>query len=204
MDNKVFLFPLSNSILFKKVTLPFHIFEPRYREMVRVAIQDEVPIAIVPFHPSNAYQGQVCVAGLAHVLTTYPDGRMDIFITGTVKCRLTQFIYSDPFFVFNYEVLEEDNFLGENFEIEKESLKAFIEQWAKQFVTDPSQRAAFTDSLKDDEALVNYCSLFLVDDIKVRASLMKAESIQHKVKILLKAIGPKEVSLGPFMPVLKF
>ncbi len=204
MPNKVFLFPLSNSILFKKVTLPFHIFEPRYREMVRVAIEDQVPIAVVPFHPSNHYTGEVCVAGPLQVLTTYPDGRMDIYITGTVKCRLTQFVANDPFIVFKYEALEEDTYLGDNFEMEKECLKAFLGQWAKQFVSDPHQREAFIKTLKDDEVLVNYCSLFLVNDLKIKSSLMKAESIKEKVRILLKAIGPKEVSLGPFMPALKF
>jgi hypothetical protein len=34
--------------------------------------------------------------------------------------------------------------------------------------------------------------------------VMIAGSIEEKVKILLHVIGPKEISLGPFMPTLKF
>ncbi len=107
MDKKVFLFPLNNSILFKKVTLPYHIFEMRYRQMIKDSIDYQIPIAIVPYNAQNNYQGQVCVAGIPHVLTTYDDGRMDIYITGSVKCKLTQFEEENPYKVYTYRLLEE-------------------------------------------------------------------------------------------------
>ena len=36
---RVPLFPLAGAILFPRSQLPLHIFEPRYREMVRDAIE---------------------------------------------------------------------------------------------------------------------------------------------------------------------
>lgn len=204
MDNKVFLFPLTNSVLFKKVTLPFHIFEPRYRMMIRDALTMQIPVAIVPYHPSDMYRGEICVAGLPHVLSTYPDGRMDIYITGSVKCRLTEFESEDPYKIYYYHLLEEDLSIDDSYDIELESLRVLLERWALHFLPDPVQRESFSNTLEDPELLINYCAVFLVDDWNVKKEVMEAESIREKIKILLQVIGPKEISLGPFMPILRF
>lgn len=204
MDNKVFLFPLTNSVLFKKVTLPYHIFEPRYRQMIKDSLAMQIPIAIVPFHSSNQYRGDICVAGLPHILSTYPDGRMDIYITGSVKCRLTDFEAEDPYKIYYYKIMEEDMDIDDTFDIELESLKTLLERWAIHFLPDPVQRDSFSNTLDDPELLVNYCSVFLVDDWNVKKLVMEADSLKEKIRILLQVIGPKEISLGPFMPTLKF
>lgn len=204
MDNKVFLFPLTNSVLFKKVTLPYHIFEPRYRQMIKDSLAMQIPIAIVPFHSSNQYRGDICVAGLPHILSTYPDGRMDIYITGSVKCRLTEFEAEDPYKIYYYKILEEDMSIDDSFDIELESLKTLLERWAIHFLPDPIQRESFSNTLDDPELLVNYCAVFLVDDWNIKRAVMEAETIGEKIRILLQVIGPKEISLGPFMPILRF
>jgi Lon protease-like protein len=204
MDNKVFLFPLNNSILFKKVTLPYHIFEARYRKMIRDSIDFQIPIAVVPFNPSNHYEGEICVAGLPHVLTTYDDGRMDIYITGAIKCRLNAFVEENPYKVYYYNELDENLFVDESFELELESLKSLLERWAMHFLPDPIQRQSFSQTLEDPEVLVNYCSVFLVDDLITKKAVMQAETLRKKIQVLLHVIGPKEISLGPFMPTLRF
>lgn len=204
MDNKVFLFPLTNSVLFKKVTLPYHIFEPRYRQMIKDSLAMQIPIAIVPYHASDLYRGQICVAGLPHILQTYPDGRMDIYITGAIKCRLTDFDSENPYKIYNYKTLEEDNFVDDSLSLELESFKSMLERWAVHFLPDLAQRETFANTLDDAELLVNYCTVFLVDEFAVKKSVMEARSLKEKIKILMHVIGPKEISLGPFMPTLKF
>lgn len=204
MDDKVFLFPLSNSVLFKKVTLPYHIFETRYRQMVKDAVAMQIPIAIIPYHPSDFYGGEICVAGLPHILATYPDGRMDIYITGTIKCRLTDFDSEDPYKIYYYRILEEDLSGDDQFSMELESLRILLERWALHFLPDPTQRESFAHTLSDPELLINYCAVFLVDDALAKKEVMEAGTIADKVKALLHVIGPKEVSLGPFMPTLRF
>lgn len=204
MENKVFLFPLANSILFKKVTLPYHIFESRYRAMIRDAINMQIPVGVIPYDPTDNYSGQVCVAGIPHILSTYPDGRMDIYITGTVKCRLTEFDSEDPYKIYYYRPVEEDLEVEDTILMELDSLRVLLERWAIHFLPDPVQRESFSHTLEDAELLVNYCAVFLVDDIQVKKEVMEADSLSEKVRALLRVIGPKEISLGPFMPTLRF
>lgn len=204
MDNKVFLFPLNNSILFRKVTLPYHIFESRYRRMVKDAIDQQIPIAVVPFNAENNYEGVVCVAGIPHVLTTYADGRMDIYITGSVKCKLTEFDQENPYKTYYYKSLDENLFIDETLEYEVESLRLLLERWASHFLQDTSQRQNFSNTLDDPEILINYCAVFLLDDLDLKRDVMEAETMKKKIQILLTAVGPKEIPLGPFLPTLRF
>ena len=51
-DNKVIsLFPLPSTVLFPQTLLPLHIFEPRYREMVRASLEDKRWIGMVLLQP---------------------------------------------------------------------------------------------------------------------------------------------------------
>ncbi len=204
MDNKVFLFPLANSILFKKVTLPYHIFEPRYRQMIHDSLANQIPIAIVPHHETGLYRGEVCVAGLPHILSTYPDGRMDIYITGSWKCRLTDFEADDPYKIYHFKEIHEEIAVDDSYYLELDSLKALLERWSVHFLPDPEQRETFSNTLEDVELLVNYCAVFLVDEMEVKKAVMEAKSLKEKIRLILQVIGPKEISLGPFMPTLKF
>ncbi len=204
MDNKIFLFPLQNSVLFKKVTLPYHIFEERYRKMIRDACDQQIPVGIVNYHSSDMYGGEICVAGIPHILSEYPDGRMDIYITGTVKCQLVESVKEYPYKIYTYRPLREDMRADDTFDIELSSLQSFLEKWAIHFLPDPNQREAFVATLEEPEVLINYCAVFLVDEPRLKREIMEAGSLKEKIKILLHVMGPKEVSLGPFMPSLKF
>lgn len=204
MDKKVFLFPLSQSLLLKKVIVPFHIFEPRYRQMIQDSVQLKIPIAVVPYHSSSDYHGTICVAGLPHILNTYADGRMDIFITGSIKCKLTHFLKEDPYKVYGHEPLTEAMGISKNLEFDLENLKLMLQNWAIQHLNQPDQRENFIHTLTDHEMLVNYCTVFLVNDYQTKLKIMEAESLNLKIETLLNAVGPKEIPLGPFLPTLRF
>jgi Lon protease-like protein len=74
------LFPLS-LVLFPGMTLPLHIFEPRYKHMIRNVVDDEEPFGVVLARETGiATIG--CTAVVRRVARTYPDGRMDIISLG--------------------------------------------------------------------------------------------------------------------------
>ena len=203
--DQIFLFPISNAILFKKVSLPFHIFEDRYREMIYDAIDRQIPVGVISFDPYDYYTGKICVAGIPHILSTYPDGKLDIYITGQTKYRIGHLIREEDYKVFQVRQLHEDlEINNDQLEFEIDILKNLLKRWSLHFLPDPLQRDSFEQSLSDQELLVNFCAVFLVDEIKLRREVMEASSLYQKVKILLYAIGPKEISLGPFMPTLRF
>jgi Lon protease-like protein len=81
------LFPLPNVVLFPQVLLPLHIFEPRYREMVRdAAAGDELIGMILLRGPETPGRGddvyRVGCAGRMVRKVELPDGRSNILLQG--------------------------------------------------------------------------------------------------------------------------
>jgi hypothetical protein len=78
------------------VFLPLHIFEPRYRAMVRDALATDLIIGMVLLRPGyeRDYEGRppVYPIGCAGVIThseALPDGRFNIILKGIEKFKLT-------------------------------------------------------------------------------------------------------------------
>src|SRR5436853_3351482 len=84
------LFPLE-LVLFPETPFPLHIFEPRYKEMVSECLKNKTTFGIVRTiaeDDSVRLADYGCTAEIIHVLKTYPDGRMDIFVCGKQRFRL--------------------------------------------------------------------------------------------------------------------
>jgi Lon protease-like protein len=93
------LFPLGHTVLFPGVVLPLHVFEERYRELVRTLVAQPDPgprrfgvVAIrqgweVGAEAAQALHGVGCAAELRRV-SRYPDGRFDIVTVGSDRFRL--------------------------------------------------------------------------------------------------------------------
>jgi ATP-dependent Lon protease len=91
-DDRLPLFPLG-IVLLPGEPVPLHIFEPRYKEMVRVCIDDDRPFGIV--YASEKKLAQVgCTARIERVAARYDDGRLDIVAVGEQRFRVDE-IYRD-------------------------------------------------------------------------------------------------------------
>jgi Lon protease-like protein len=80
------LFPL-NVVLLPGMTLPLHIFEPRYKAMMNTVIEDAVPFGVV-LSREDGIATVGCTALVHRVARTYPDGRMDVITVGESAYRI--------------------------------------------------------------------------------------------------------------------
>lgn len=74
------LFPL-NVVLFPSMPLPLHIFEPRYKLMIRRCLDLHLPFGVI----LAGEKGMATVGTTAEIvqkIRDYPDGRMDILTVG--------------------------------------------------------------------------------------------------------------------------
>jgi Lon protease-like protein len=98
------LFPLPTVVLFPNVFLPLHIFEPRYRAMVRDALDGDRIIGMVLLQPGFEanYEGRPAIfqVGCAGVIThseALADGRYNIVLRGIEKFRVATEDASRPY-----------------------------------------------------------------------------------------------------------
>ena len=85
------IFPLAGAILFPRSQLPLHIFEPRYREMVRDAIDGNGQIGMIQpvagDEDGTALYAVGCVGEVVGV-EELSDGRYNIVLHGSSRFRL--------------------------------------------------------------------------------------------------------------------
>lgn len=88
MSSLVPLFPLE-LVLLPGVTLPLHIFEPRYKEMIAECLEQQKPFGVVRASPEGVADIG-CTAEIMSVTKKYDDGRMDIMARGLERFEVIQ------------------------------------------------------------------------------------------------------------------
>lgn len=83
------LFPL-RVVLLPGNSLPLHIFEPRYREMIRECIDAKTEFGVL-LNDGGAIEPVGCTAIITEVIHKYTDGRFDILTRGQRRFRIGPF-----------------------------------------------------------------------------------------------------------------
>jgi ATP-dependent Lon protease len=92
--DRIPLFPL-NVVLFPGEPLPLHIFEPRYRRMVRECLDGKSHFGML-LALSDGVARVGCTAEILEVVKHYDDGRMDILTVGRNRFRVVDLFTDDP------------------------------------------------------------------------------------------------------------
>jgi len=107
------IFPLA-TVLFPGALLPLHIFEDRYKQMMRYAI-DNGGVFGLAYRSDSAIGRQTppdigsigCVAKI-NAVVPLEDGRMNIISTGVIRYRVLGLRQSTPFIVARIETVTDD------------------------------------------------------------------------------------------------
>lgn len=98
------LFPLPQAVLFPGAMLPLHVFEPRYRAMVREVLDTHRCLAVVLITDARAVDSHghpriASVAGAGQIVDAaeLPGGRFNIVVQGRARVRLVELPYVPPF-----------------------------------------------------------------------------------------------------------
>jgi len=92
------LFPLQ-IVLFPGSSVPLHIFEERYKTLIRECIAEKKEFGVNLIHENEVLKVG-CAARVSTVLHRYEDGRMDIIVQGTRRYRLERYQQTDaPYIV---------------------------------------------------------------------------------------------------------
>ena len=109
------VFPLPRTVFFPGTVLPLHIFEERYRAMMRHCIRTKhMAIAVALLKPGyeSSYEGRppihrICGVGRIENHEELPDGRFNLVLRGVGRVQVTELPEADlPFRLARAELLE--------------------------------------------------------------------------------------------------
>ncbi len=114
-SGKVRLFPLPNLVLFPHVLQPLHVFEPRYRQLMEDALDDDRMMALsllLPgweedYHERPPVHPIVCIGKIVNE-EKFPDGRYNLMLQGLCRARVERELKTDRLYRVAYVHLTPD------------------------------------------------------------------------------------------------
>lgn len=100
------LFPL-HVVLLPGGELPLHIFEDRYKEMMREVIRDRLEFGVV-LAGDKGIVSTGCSATVDEVLRRYPDGRLDIMTRGRRRFEIVRLNDDKPYLQASIDFFDDD------------------------------------------------------------------------------------------------
>jgi Lon protease-like protein len=106
------LFPL-NTVLCPGIALPLHVFEDRYRALVRDCLENTSPFGVVLIREGREVgTGAISFSETGTIAEIrdagrLEDGRFDLLVVGTRRFRIRSLLEGRPYLVADAEVLEE-------------------------------------------------------------------------------------------------
>ena len=182
------IFPLPGAILFPRAQLPLHIFEPRYREMVRDAIDGAGRIGMIQplrFDDDNkAPLYDVGCMGEIVGIEELEDGKFNIVLLGANRFRLISEVSHDGAYrcasvdITAFDDSEPDPLASiQRAEVEREARR----------LGDAMGLAVDWDAVArlDDEMLVNAIAQVAPFDTGAKQALLEQESLASRADLLV-------------------
>lgn len=105
IPKRIPLFPL-DVVLFPGCSLPLHIFESRFKLMIRRCLNMKMQFGVI-LAQKQGMATVGCTAAIVSLVKQYPDGKMDILTRGEMPFQVKEVFEDKPYFEGAIECLEE-------------------------------------------------------------------------------------------------
>jgi Lon protease-like protein len=182
------IFPLPNVVLFPDVPLPLHIFEPRYREMVRDALAGSGLIGMVllrddwqdEYHGAPDVYRTGCVGRIVET-TPLPDGKFNIVLAGVREFTIVSEQRERAYRQATVEWRDVDS------EALSDEFRSRLIQMIERYVGrsgDDLARELLGDARLDDQTLVNFFAFWLDFSPIEKQCLLEATGTERARRLL--------------------
>ncbi|MBO9669701.1 MAG: LON peptidase substrate-binding domain-containing protein [Sphingobium sp.] len=190
MSRRLAIFPLSGAVLFPRMHLPLHIFEPRYRAMIQDVMARDQRIGMIQPIGAPGLDGepqplfQVGCMGRVAEIEALDDGRFNIILSGESRFRIVgELDVSTPFRQVDAELYtaEEDD-PGILAPSERAAIEGEAELFAGQlgYSVDWSAVASL-----DDETLVNGIGQIAPFDAAGKQAMLEADTLSDRSELAI-------------------
>lgn len=183
-STRLSIFPLPGAVLYPGLQLPLHIFEPRYRALVKDALARDRRIAMI--QPQGQEDGAAlfsvgCVGKIGQV-EALDDGRFNLVLEGEARFRLIREIDAvTPFRQVEAELLPEPED-----EVLSAIERAGFEREARRFAAAQGYRVDWESVARlDDVSLINGVSQIAPFDAAAKQALLEADGIAERCELLV-------------------
>jgi hypothetical protein len=191
------VFPLPDVVLFPGVFLPLHIFEQRYREMVKDCLAGDRLIGVSLLRPGWDHDAEGrpaiypvgCVGLISHV-EELGDGRYNLVLRGVEKFRVVREEQQTR----AYRLASVDYFEERMTEADRESVRRQRHQLERLLTTVADAPEQTFPSTLSDEEVINALAQYLDLEPIERQALLEQDGVARRCGALIELLEMKEMS----------
>jgi ATP-dependent Lon protease len=196
------IFPLPHTVLFPGALLPLHVFEPRYRAMMRDALESHRALAVVLVTDASKLDAHghpeiARVAGVGTVIdhAELPGGRYNVLLRGRARVSLEELPFVPP-----YRRAVARPLTATSGEVATGDLSALVSTAAAFSAVVRERDASFDFRLPRDASpalVADLCAHHLVLDARERQAILETLDIAERVRRVAEVLAVQRVTLSP-------
>ncbi|HYO57687.1 LON peptidase substrate-binding domain-containing protein [Archangium sp.] len=199
------VFPLPSAVLFPHAALPLHIFEPRYRDLVRDALAGDKVMALAQLE--SGWEGQygarppmqpMMCAGLIIWHEELPDGRYNILLQGISRARLLAELPTGKLYrEVRVQLLPDAAYQGP----EEEKLRQAVFELAGRVPASFAENLLPVVARSQGGALADVVAAAVAPEPERRQELLCELDVRTRLEAVLDDVGELLARLSPVKPV---
>lgn len=192
LPEQVGVMVLPQTVFFPHHLLPLRIFEPRYREMLRMALEGSRMFAVAMEDPERP-AARVGGLGLIRSCVQETDGTSNLVLQGLARIRLDRLVQVHPYVIASPEPLEEESLTQPSDTVVRDALVAKIlehlETIERPGEAGLGEMKKFLRHLEDHHALVDLVAGCFLRDPAGRQKVLETACLTDRLRILCRSIA---------------
>lgn len=195
LPEEVPMMTLPNTAFFPQALMPLHIFEPRYRQMLRDVLASNRLFAVAglnlhELHEPGKFEPPYRIAsvGIVRACQKNDNGTSNLLLQGLCRVAVDAIVRDEPYRRVRIRPLssEPGGTLDEN-QLLRRELSRLLNLKLK-LVTPPAgpgsaEMAAFLKTVEDPEAFVDIAAFSLCDDASLKQKLLETLDVHHRLEL---------------------
>jgi Lon protease-like protein len=198
LPEEVPVMTLPNVAFFPQALMPLHIFEPRYREMLRDVLASNRLFAVAGLNPRQKGDlgdfeppHRIATVGIVRACQENDNGTSNLLLQGLCRVEIAAIVTDDPYRRIRVRALasqpgasEDDNALLRRELSRLLSLKMKLAS-AGSSEPDPGsgEMAAFLKTVDDPEAFVDIAAFSLCESTKLKQKLLETLDVHRRLEL---------------------
>ena len=183
--------PLPGVLLFPNALLPLHIFEPRFREMLAHALDDDRMLCVALVRPERQQWRTsddffpVSTVGLIRACVGRSDGTSDLILQGIRRVKFSEFEQEAPFPIARIKPLKTRTKLT----VETDALAAKVLEFYARLKESgrqlPEKVDHYLSEMDDPEMLADLVAATFITDATRRQQLLEELDLNQRLRLLI-------------------
>jgi ATP-dependent Lon protease len=191
LPDEVPVMTLPNVAFFPQALMPLHIFEPRYRQMLRDVLATNRLFAVAGLDERNIHQSEgsepphrIASVGIVRACQKNDNGTSNLLLQGLCRVEIAGIVTDEPYRKIHVKALvSQPGATHDENELLRRNLARLLGIKLKLSSQGGSEMAAFLKTVEDPEAFVDIAAFSMCENVMLKQKLLETLDVNRRLEL---------------------